>query len=108
MLRQLKNNLSFSFEIPALDRDGVETYVEHRLVKAGYNGPHMFSKSAIDLLYKGSQGIPRLINVLSHKALMVAYGKGEQIIDESHIDSAIKDTESARQSKSLSQRLFDS
>ncbi len=108
MLRQLKRNLSFSFELPALDRDEVEAYVAHRLMKAGYNGPHMFTKNALDLLFKGSQGIPRLTNVLSHKALMVAFGKGELIIDESHIDNAIKDTESASQDKSLSQRLFAS
>jgi len=106
MLRKLKRKLAFSFELPALDRDSVEAYVEHRLIKAGYNGSNMFTNNALDLLFKGSRGIPRLINVLSHKALMVAFGKGEQIIDESHIDSAIEDTESAKQSKSLSQRLF--
>ncbi len=108
MLRQLQRNLSFSFELPALDRNNVEAYVEHRLIKAGYNGPRMFTKNALDLLFKGSQGIPRLINVLSHKALMVAFGKGEQIIDERHIHSAIEDTESARKDKSLSQRLLAS
>lgn len=106
MLRKLKRKLAFSFELPALDRDSVEAYVEHRLIKAGYNGSNMFTNNALDLLFKGSRGIPRLINVLSHKALMVAFGKGKQIIDEGHIGSAIEDTESARQSKSLSQRLF--
>lgn len=106
MLRKLKRKLAFSFELPALDRDSVEAYVEHRLIKAGYNGSNMFTNNALDLLFKGSRGIPRLINVLSHKALMVAFGKGNQIIDEGHIGSAIEDTESARQSKSLSQRLF--
>jgi len=58
------------------------------------------------LLYEGSQGIPRLINVLSHKALMVAFGKGEQVIDEQYIGDAIKDTESARQKQSFAARLL--
>lgn len=106
MLTQLNLDMSFSFVLPALDRDGLEAYVAHRLNKAGYSGPHMFTQKALDLLYKGSQGIPRLINILSHKALMAAFGKGDLIVDEGHIDSAIKDTESARQQRSLAQRLF--
>ena len=106
MLGKIKRDLAFSFVLPALDRDGVEAYVAHRLRKAGYSGPHMFTKKAVNLLYEGSQGIPRLINVLSHKALMVAFGKGEQVIDEQYIGDAIKDTESARQKQSFAARLL--
>ena len=105
MLAKIKRDLAFSFILPALDRDDVAAYVAHRLAKAGYSGPHMFTKKALNLLYDGSQGIPRLINVLSHKALMVAFGRGEQVIDEHHIGDAIKDTESARQKRSLAARL---
>ncbi len=105
MLAKIKRDLAFSFILPALDRDDVAAYVAHRLAKAGYSGPHMFTKKALNLLYDGSQGIPRLINVLSHKALMVAFGRGEQVIDEQHIGDAIKDTESARQKRSLAARL---
>ncbi len=96
MLNQLKQDMSFSFELTALDRAGVEAYVEHRLKKGGYNGSHLFSTAALNLLFRGSQGVPRLINVLSHKAMMVAFGKGEQFIDEQHIASAIEDTESIK------------
>jgi len=108
ILRELKHNLFSSFELPALDRAGVESYVEHRLVKAGYNGPHMFTTNAIDLLHKSSKGIPRLINILAHKALMVAYGKGVQVVNEKHVKHAVRDTEAAKQQKSLGQRLFAS
>jgi MSHA biogenesis protein MshM len=108
MLRKLKYSMAFSFELPALDRDEFESYVGHRLTKAGYNGPHMFTTKALDLLYKGSHGIPRLINILAHKALMVAFGKGDLILDESHVEAAVADTESARRDKSLMQRLFAS
>ena len=108
ILRQIKQQLSFSFNIPALDRDGVESYVAHRLAKAGYNGPHMFTSNAVDALYKASRGIPRLINVLCHKALMVSFGKGEIIVTEKQIESAVTDTETTKSEKSLMQRLFAS
>ncbi|MCH7817057.1 MAG: AAA family ATPase, partial [Proteobacteria bacterium] len=92
-LRQLRQRITFSFEIEALDREGVERYVVHRLATAGYNGPFLFSKRALDFLFRASEGIPRVINILSHKALMVAFGKGERSIQIDHIRSAAEDTE---------------
>lgn len=92
-LRQLRQRITFSFEIEALDRDGVERYVVHRLATAGYNGPFLFSKRALDFLYRTSEGIPRVINILCHKALMVAFGKGERTVQIDHIKNAAEDTE---------------
>lgn len=92
-LRQLRQRITFSFEIEALDRNGVERYVVHRLATAGYNGPFLFSKRALDLLYRTSEGIPRVINILSHKSLMVAFGKGERGVQIDHVRSAAEDTE---------------
>jgi MSHA biogenesis protein MshM len=92
-LRQLRQRITFSFEIEALDRDGIERYVVHRLATAGYNGPFLFSKRALDLLDKTSSGIPRIVNILCHKALMVAFGKGERAVQVEHIRSAAEDTE---------------
>lgn len=108
VLSQLKRNLMFSFQLTALDRDGLEAYVAHRLNKAGYNGPQMFTQKALDSLFKGSAGIPRLINILSHKALMAAFGSGDQFIEEDHVDRAIIDTEAARKKKSFAAGLFAS
>ncbi len=92
-LRQLRQRITFSFEIEALDRDGVERYVVHRLATAGYNGPFLFSKRALDYLYRASDGIPRVINILCHKSLMVAFGKGERSVQVDHIKNAAEDTE---------------
>lgn len=92
-LRQLLQRITFSYQLEALDRDGVERYVSHRLATAGYNGPAVFSRGALTVLHRASEGIPRLINILSHKALMVAYGKGDRCVDVSHVRRAAEDTE---------------
>ncbi len=92
-LRQLRQRITFSFEIEALNREGVERYVVHRMATAGYNGPFLYSKRAIDYLFRASEGIPRVINILCHKALMVAFGKGERSVSVDHIKSAAEDTE---------------
>ncbi|PCH60668.1 MAG: AAA family ATPase [SAR86 cluster bacterium] len=92
-LRQLLQRITFSYKIDTLDKSGVERYVGHRLTTGGYNGPTLFSDSAMKLLYKFSQGVPRLVNVLCHKAMMVAFGKGDKLIKASHMRLAISDTE---------------
>ncbi|MBL4573215.1 MAG: AAA family ATPase [Gammaproteobacteria bacterium] len=105
-LRELNHDLSVSYQLNTLDRDDVEAYVNHRLMKAGYNGSNLFTEKAIDLIFHASKGIPRLVNILAHKALMVAFGKGDYTLTEKHIELAMEDTESAQQRKLLSRRLF--
>jgi len=53
----------------------------------------LFSKRALDFLYKTSEGTPRVVNILCHKALMVAFGKGERTVQIEHLKSAAADTE---------------
>lgn len=105
-LRELNRDLSDSYQLATLDRDGVETYLDHRLIKAGYNGSNLFTPKAVDLIFRGSKGIPRLINILAHKALMVAFGKGDHNLTDKHIELAIEDTEPAQQNKLRGRRLF--
>jgi MSHA biogenesis protein MshM len=107
-LSHLGEELNFSFTLPAMDRDGVESYVTHRLSKAGYSGSSIFTTGAINNLYKASQGIPRLVNILAHKAMMTTFGKGDSVVNEAHVKAAIKDTEYTNQNKPLTGRLFAS
>lgn len=92
-LRQLLQRITFSYKLEALDREGLERYVSHRMGKAGYNGGALFSSPALDDLFDASRGIPRLVNILCHKALMVAYGKGDRTVEREHMRRAIEDTE---------------
>ena len=92
-LRQLLQRITFSYNLECLNREGVDRYVSHRLATAGYNGSALFGRKAIDLIFECSNGIPRVVNILCHKALMVAYGKGERNVEGSFVRSAIEDTE---------------
>ncbi len=105
-LHRLNKSLSFEFLLPPLNRENTEAYVAHRLMKAGYNGPHMFSKQALNLLHQSSNGNPRIINILAHKAMMAAYGKGDHDITDVHVSRAVADTESAQLPVSFASRLF--
>ncbi|MGK0440986.1 MAG: MSHA biogenesis protein MshM [Pseudohongiellaceae bacterium] len=92
-LRQLRQRITFSCHLPPLDKEGVSHYIQHRLSTAGYNGEQLFNQRAIAMLTRASRGVPRLVNMLCHKSLMCAYGKGASQIDREHVIAAINDTE---------------
>jgi len=92
-VRQLKQRITFSYRLEPIDRDGLDSYVSHRLVVAGYQGGALFEHRAMRTLYKCSRGVPRLINILSHKAMMAAYGRGDTTVGQRHMRMAVRDTE---------------
>ena len=63
---------------------------------AGFKGRDLFSPSAMDQLHGASGGIPRMINILSHKAMLVAYGRGDAHIGTRHVRAAVKDSPEAQ------------
>lgn len=95
-IRQLKQRMTFSCRLRPFSLDDVDSYTAHRLTIAGYRGPRLFSAEGVKRLYRASGGVPRLINILSHKALMAAFGEGARRVGERHVRLAIADTESIR------------
>jgi MSHA biogenesis protein MshM len=104
-IRQLRQRISFSYEILPLTRLGLEHYVQHRLAVAGYSGPALFARKALDALYRGSGGIPRLVNILAHKTLMAAFGSGAATVSAAHVRLAVADTREARRASPLAHRF---
>ncbi|GAB5381698.1 MAG: AAA family ATPase [Aliiglaciecola sp.] len=94
-LRQLKQRITFSYNLRLMDDDQVYQYVRHRMTVAGYQGAEIFNRKCCKRLFQASKGTPRIVNVLCHKALMLAYGEGKQAVTLQHIDMAINDTEAA-------------
>jgi len=92
-LRQLKQRIVFSYRLCPLDRRALGEYVQYRLHVAGYRGPELFNARLIRQLYRSSRGIPRLVNLLCHKAMMSAFGMGDLRIKHCHLKLAARDTE---------------
>ena len=91
-IRQLAQRITFHYHLGPLSRDDLDYYLAHRLRVAGFTGARLFSRSAVSRLYVASRGIPRLVNILAHKALMVAYGEGKQQVGRKHVADAASDT----------------
>lgn len=91
-VRQLKQRITFSYQLAPLDKNGIDAYIMHRMSVAGYRGGYLFDKAATQSIYQSSHGIPRLINILCHKSLMVAYGQGQRCVTAAQTRLAVKDT----------------
>jgi len=101
-LRQLRQRITFSYSLPTLTLEEVNSYINHRLNRSGFPGVNLFNTKAIQALAEASAGIPRLINILCHKSLLVAYGRGDTKINNVHVQRAVLDTEDARIKKNFS------
>jgi MSHA biogenesis protein MshM len=97
-IRQLRQRISFQYQLNHLSKKETGEYVAHRLRVAGYSGEgELFSSAAIRAMYRLTQGVPRLINVVAHKAMLAAYGEGKSKISRAHVVRAARDTPSVQQ-----------
>lgn len=95
-VRQLRQRITFQYYLGALDRRELEFYLAHRLRVAGYTGMPLFTPRAVRLTYRATRGVPRLVNIVAHKCLLLVYGEGGHEVLARHVRQAAKDTPSAR------------
>ena len=86
-MRQLAQRITARFHLKPLTRSEVKAYVSHRLAVAGQN-IQLFPESSIKLLFKLSNGVPRLINILCDRALLGAYVEGQHAVNPPVIKKA--------------------
>jgi septal ring-binding cell division protein DamX len=92
-MRQLKERVTHSFRLEPLVRSDIESYVDFRMRAAGYRGPKVFSRDAIRLLARASQGLTRRINILADKALLAAFAGGTHAVTAAEVRRAVRDSE---------------
>jgi MSHA biogenesis protein MshM len=94
-IRQLLQRITFQQHMQGLEEGEVGAYVSHRLAVGGFTGRALLSPSALRALHRASRGIPRLVNVLMHKAMLLAYGEGRWTVERGDIRAAATDTPAA-------------
>lgn len=95
-IRQLRQRISFHYELKGLKHDELDRYLRYRLRVAGFEGETLFSNAAVARLHRVTNGTPRLVNIIANKALMLAYGEGGQLVLPRHIRVAAADTPESR------------
>ncbi len=94
--RQIRQRIVFHHQLRGLDAAEVRLYVEQRLRVAGLNGDPIFLPAALKALHRQAGGTPRLVNILAHKSLLIAFGEGRPLVEARHVRLAARDTEGAR------------
>jgi general secretion pathway protein A len=80
-LAQLNQRITVRWHLEPLDRAETARYIAHRLRIAGGPGTgDIFSPAALRLLYRYSGGVPRLINIAAHRALLAGYTREQRTI----------------------------
>ncbi len=91
-LRQIKQRVMVDYHIEPLDNVEIKDYIEHRLTIASSNAKKTgFSEGALKEICQFSQGIPRLINLICDRALLLGFIKEKDYITDTIIRDCIKD-----------------
>jgi putative secretion ATPase (PEP-CTERM system associated) len=80
-LEQLRQRVTVSYHLPALDIEETAAYINHRLARAANGAALVFARDVTDLVHRHSMGVPRRINVIADAMLLYAYGEGQREID---------------------------
>ena len=94
-IRQLLQRITFSEYLGPMPLQHVPVYLAHRLSTAALDANRYLDVSSADasvVIARASGGVPRLINVLAHKCLMLVYGEGGQTVNVEHVRLAVAHT----------------
>ena len=90
-LRQLRQRITIQWELLPLNLEETRGYIQHRLNVALGKGKVRFSRQAVEIVFRYSRGIPRMINVISDRTLLIAYTEGTKKISPQIVKIAVKD-----------------
>lgn len=90
-LRQLSQRITVRYHLCPLDFNDTKEYIEHRLEVAAGQNLELFSPGALKQIFRCSGGLPRLINVICDRALLIAYTKGSHEVSARMVIAAIND-----------------
>jgi general secretion pathway protein A len=103
-MRQLAQRVTGRYHLEPLSQDETAIYLEHRMKVAGAAGA-IFSKSAVKEIFRWSNGVPRIINVISDRALLAAYTKDTRDVDKALVKKAATEVYGKRLVPHVERRL---
>ena len=92
-LLQLRQRISVRFHVRALEESEIAGYIRHRMEVAGVSNGVFFPPKAIELIFSYTKGIPRVINLVCDKALLLGFVSETFSIEHSIIEKSIREIE---------------
>jgi len=90
-MQQLRQRVIASYHLGPMDAQETRAYVEHRLHTVGWQGDPSFDEGAYAAIYAYSGGIPRKVNTLMDRVLLMGYLEEMHAFTEQDINTVVKD-----------------
>jgi len=92
-LEQIRQRIAIRYHIKPLDQGEIAQYIAHRLSVAGDEGKIAFNEKAVEKIYLHSQGVPRLVNILCDRCLLMGFVRETTRIEEEFVETAAQEIE---------------
>ncbi|MCS3904415.1 type II secretory pathway predicted ATPase ExeA [Methylohalomonas lacus] len=92
-IRQLKERITYHFNLESLRHAEIRDYLNARLRSSGYRGQNLFTAAAINRIARYSRGLLRRVNILADKALLAAFADNARRIGRRQVMAAVRDSE---------------
>ena len=89
-MAQLDQRVSIRCRLTDLSAQETDRYIHHRMNVAGARGQVRFQPKAIAEIHRASSGVPRLINLVSDRALLAAYTEESRDITVGHVRKSVQ------------------
>ena len=90
-LEQLRQRVIATHHLDAMDADEVEPYIMHRMQRAGWTGRPQLTEDAYDAIFEETGGVPRKINALMNRSLLMGAVEQVDILDGGLVTAVIAD-----------------
>ncbi len=90
-LEQLRQRIIATHHLEAMEADEVEPYIIHRLSRAGWTGRPQISQDAFAAMYEETGGVPRKLNTLMNRVLLMGAVEQLETIDSGLVVAVIAD-----------------
>lgn len=90
-LRQLKQRVGLRCQLRQLNLAETGAYITARLAVAGGQAATVFTREAVMIIHERSQGIPRLVSVICHNALISGFALSQRPITASVVREVCED-----------------
>ncbi|MEO1489919.1 MAG: XrtA/PEP-CTERM system-associated ATPase, partial [Pseudomonadota bacterium] len=90
-LDQLRQRIIASHHLEALNADEVEDYIRHRLAHVDWQGRPVLSAGLLPALYEATAGIPRRVNQVMNRLLLLGAIEESGELDVAMLDAVIEE-----------------
>jgi putative secretion ATPase (PEP-CTERM system associated) len=93
-LEQLRQRVIAAHHLEAMEQSEIQPYIEHRLKKVGWEGNPAFDQRVFAELYKASDGIPRRVNQIANRLMLLGAVEERSRIDAAMLAAVLSEMDS--------------